>query len=467
MKVSKFCNLAPCKANNAPKYFSSLLIKKPSVVVAGSGWAGYRLAMDIDKSKFDVHIVSPRNHFLFTPLLPSTAVGTLEFRAIQEPVRTIPGIHYYQASIDSISFSAQTVTCTDYYHMGNSFTVNYDALVLATGCETNTFGIEGVENNPNVFYLKQLEQSRAIRNRLIECFERASSPGCPDSEIDALLTFVIVGGGPTSTEFSAELYDFCTTDVARWYPDLFDRISIVIVEATGHLLGSFNESIVGYVEKLFKKRNINVLTDTAVKSVQMNKAFLSNGETLTFGAMIWSAGIKQVDLIRNIDSSLAKSKNGRLLIDNDLHALSKEESSDKEAVPKPVFNGTVFALGDCACNHVKPLPALAQVASQQAIHLSKMLNKFGIEGIAQGRADKFKYHHLGAMASVGEWKGVYDSTNIGPENSEISGYPIKGFAAFLLWRAAYWTKQVSINNKILILMYWFKSTVFGRDISRF
>ena len=144
-----------------------------------------------------------------------------------------------------------------------------------------------------------------------------------------------------------------------------------------------------------------------MKSVEGNKALLSNGETLAFGAMIWSAGIKQVPLIINIDSSLAKSKQGRLQIDDDLHVLVKDSAGKK------AFDGTVFALGDCAGNSVKPLPALAQVASQQAIHLSKVLNKFGLDGIASGKANKFKYNHFGAMASVGEWKGVYDSTNIG------------------------------------------------------
>lgn len=172
-------------------------IARPRVVVVGAGWAGYRVALDIDKSKFDVSVVSPRNHFLFTPLLPSTAVGTLEFRAIQEPVRTIPGIRYFQASVDKIDFTKKLIDCTDTFSEGHKFKVDYDAIVLAPGSENNTFGVSGVENNPKVFFLKQLEHSRAIRNRLIECFEMASSPGTSPDDISKLLTFVVVGGGPT------------------------------------------------------------------------------------------------------------------------------------------------------------------------------------------------------------------------------------------------------------------------------
>ena len=105
---------------------------------------------------------------------------------------------------------------------------------------------------------------------------------------------------------------------------------------------------------------------------------------------------------------------------------------------------------------------LAQVASQQASYLAKSFNDSFSTQV------DFKYTHLGSMASVGQWKGVYDSTNLGSFGStSFSGPPVKGFVAFLLWRAAYWTKQVSLVNKILIPMFWLKSALFGRDASRF
>lgn len=118
--------------------------KKPTIVIIGSGWSGFRMASDLDKDKYDVIVVSPRNHFLFTPLLPSTAVGTLEFRAIQEPIRTIPHIVYYQASVLDISFKNKTLHCIDSFK-GNKFALEYDAVVLAPGSETNTFGIKGYD----------------------------------------------------------------------------------------------------------------------------------------------------------------------------------------------------------------------------------------------------------------------------------------------------------------------------------
>jgi NADH dehydrogenase FAD-containing subunit len=133
----------------------------------------------------------------------------------------------------------------------HAFDLPFDKIVLAPGAESNTFGVKGILNNERVFFLKQLEHSRTLRNKLIECFERASSPSCSVEEARQLLTFIIVGGGPTSVEFAAELHDFITHDVVRWYPDLKGAARVTIIEASGHLLGSFHSRIVNYVEKSF------------------------------------------------------------------------------------------------------------------------------------------------------------------------------------------------------------------------
>eukprot|EP01041_Mallomonas_annulata_P005445 gene5445-10937_t len=433
-------------------------IRKQRVLVVGSGWAGYRLAADLKKDIYDVFMVSPRNHFLFTPLLPSTAVGTLEFRAIQEPVRTIPKINYFQAFVKNIDFENYTVDCVDAFKSEHTFQLKYDVVILAPGSETNTFGVKGIEDNPCVFFLKQLEHSRAIRNKLIECFERASSPSSTLEETKRLLTFVVVGGGPTNIEFAAELHDFIKKDVTRCYPDLRKYITITVIEASSHVLGNFHKSIVNYVESLFQSRDINVLTGVSVQYIDKKTVFLSNDQSISFGLLVWSTGVKQTALISEISPDIvAKSRQGRLKIDNQLRVLAKDKRT-------PIYNGSVYAMGDCAGDVDKPLPALAQVALQQAKYLAKSFNNYGVgTDFPKG----FLYSHLGSMASVGMWKGVYDSTNIGPAGSEVSGPPINGFLAFILWRSAYWTKQVSLVNKILIPMYWFKSILFGRDVSRF
>jgi NADH dehydrogenase FAD-containing subunit len=218
--------------------------QKERVVVLGTGWGGFNLALHINQSKVDLTIISPRNHFVFTPLLPSVAVGTLELRCIQEPIRSIlqtpsanTNSNFIQAKATSINVDDQTVVCQSIQSHNNgydTFTVPYDKLVIAIGVKTNTFGIKSIEDNvhggqqqynydptillPNsaynekhcIFYLKQLAHARAIRANIIDCFERASLPTISIQEKQRLLSFLIVGGGPTSCEFTAELHGtFC------------------------------------------------------------------------------------------------------------------------------------------------------------------------------------------------------------------------------------------------------------------
>lgn len=210
---------------------------RPRVLILGTGWGGTKLARGLDKENFDVRLISPANHFLFTPMLPSTAVGTLEFRAIQEPVRTIPGLsEYYQAKARTIDLENRTVACEGVF-TGRRFDVAYDYLVVAVGNKTNTFNTPGVveREGEEVFFLKHLHHARQIRNRVLECFERAANPVLSEAEkqrvrcsasdarrasdayrsgsvgpracprvLAQLLSFVVVGGGATSCEFTTE-----------------------------------------------------------------------------------------------------------------------------------------------------------------------------------------------------------------------------------------------------------------------
>ena len=248
-------------------------------------------------------------------------------------------------------------------------------MFLVVGSETNTFGVPGVTGNPHVFFLKQLEHARAIRNRLVECFERATTPDISEEEKQRLLTFVVVGGGPTNVEFASELHDFLHDDVSRWYPDVKNHVRVVVVEASQNILGTFKSSLVEYVERLFKSRKIELFTKTTIKEVKDNVAVLGDGAKLPFGVMVWSTGIKQVELIERIAGIVASSANKRLLVDGHLRLLerpSRDESTSR--LPStPISDGSIFALGDCACDVHRPLPSLAQVIF--SIHICKLSGK--------------------------------------------------------------------------------------------
>eukprot|EP00035_Acanthoeca_spectabilis_P037029 m.43202 g.43202 ORF g.43202 m.43202 type:complete len:471 (+) comp8401_c0_seq2:122-1534(+) len=428
-------------------------------VVLGSGWAGFRVAKDLAAAgTLDVTVVSPVNHFLFTPLLPSTAVGTLEFRAIQEPVRTIPNVHYHQAKARDLDLASGILHCEDIFKY-HTFQVPFDKLVIATGVKTNTFKTPGIleRENQEVFFLKHLYHARGIRSRVLECFERADVPGVSVAERNRLLSFVVVGGGPTSCEFTAELHDFIVEDVARWYPDLRPSVTVTLVEASDHLLGSFDSALRGYVDSLFKRSGINVVTGVSVKAVENDEpkdfnsirttAILSDGSKIPFGCLVWSAGLSPVKFVESLP--FERGPTGRILVDAKLQVLGYEER--------------IWALGDCAANQDKPLAALAQVAEQQARYVAR-----DVIGGHRSNNKPFELFLLGSMTQLGWGKGVVDMTHVGnPHGNEIGLGTISGPLAFIMWRGVYFTRQLSIRNMLLIPMHWFKTMLFGRDISRF
>jgi len=472
--------------------------KRPRVVILGAGWGGFRLAKDLNKDKYDVVVVSPRNHFLFTPLLPSTTVGTLEFRSVQEPVRTIKDVSYYQSRAMEVDFEKKFVRCcavhTKHPKDVCKYDLFYDKLVIAVGSKSATFGVPGFASQEeltaepeaagssepcppsqpmgsetgtdhhNVFFLKQLQHARAIRNRILECFERASNPLIEQSERERLLTFVVVGGGPTSVEFTSELYDFLQKDVAKWYKDMRKHVRVVIVEAGENLLGSFDSHLQSYVKRKFQSRQIELMTCSAVQrvcteSVLLARRFVDEDkpagelrteiETLPFGICVWATGNQCLEFTKSLRLSSVPTgpARGRILIDGYMRIVD-------ESIPN---HEDVFSLGDCAADKDNPLGLLAQVANQQGKYLAAYMNKD-----LDPAYKPFRYQFMGSMAQLGTWDAVLDGPPVGHKRPRLAG-----FTAFLAWRSAYWTYSVSITNKILIPMYWFKAYFFGRDISKF
>ena len=193
--------------------------KRKKLILLGTGWGSYSVLKNINKQLYDVIVVSPRNHFLFTPLLNSTTVGTLEFRSIIEPVRNskFRDDHHFQLSkAVALKPDEKCLVCktelTD-----NEYELTYDYLVISVGCISNTFGIPGVQEY--AYFLKEISDARKIRNKIISNFELSLHPNVTKEERERLLHFVIVGGGPTGVEFGAEFHDFMTQDVGRLFPD--------------------------------------------------------------------------------------------------------------------------------------------------------------------------------------------------------------------------------------------------------
>lgn len=184
----------------------------PTVVVLGNGWGSTAFLKDLDNEGYNVVVISPRNYFLFTPLLPSVTVGTLEARSILEPTRFLTrhlkrSCQVYEGEVSEVDPKRKTVTFIDPSDIQGDVSgteISYDYLVYAVGAENNTFGIPGVKEN--ACFLKEIGDAEKLRNRLMDSIESANFAGQSPAEVERLLSFVVVGGGPTGVEYAGEVH---------------------------------------------------------------------------------------------------------------------------------------------------------------------------------------------------------------------------------------------------------------------
>ncbi|MFA6469039.1 MAG: FAD-dependent oxidoreductase [Bacteroidota bacterium] len=408
--------------------------QKQKLIILGSGFASFSILKGIDTDLYDVIVVSPRNHFIFTPLLPSTTVGTIEFRSIIEPIRSAKEhITYYHAFCTAVDQEKKSIQCKNALD-GNEFSLSFDTLVIGVGAISNTFGIEGVEQYG--LFLKELSDARAIRQRIIENLERASTPNLHFEERRQLLHFVVVGGGPTGVEFAAELHDFLTEDLVDSYPSVLPDVSITLFEAGDALLSSFDATLSEYTVRNFQRQKISVRLQSQVAKVEEKEILLRDGSRVPYGLMVWSTGNTQTPFVTLLP--FAKDQGSRLITD---------EYFRIKGVPH------IYSLGDCATIEGNVLPATSQVAQQEGYYLAKSLNNH-----ARNRPVKpFIYHHKGMLAYIGSNRALADLP-------QVKG---RGFSTWIFWRSAYLTKLVSWKNKVLVVFDWMKAFVFGRDSSRF
>ncbi|KAJ4871886.1 Internal alternative NAD(P)H-ubiquinone oxidoreductase A2 [Raphanus sativus] len=438
--------------------------EKPRVVVLGSGWAGCRLMKGIDTSLYDVVCVSPRNHMVFTPLLASTCVGTLEFRSVAEPISRIqpaisrePGSFFFLANcsrLDADSHEIHCETLTDGLDTIKpwKFKIAYDKLVIACGAEASTFGIHGVLEN--AIFLREVHHAQEIRRKLLLNLMLSDTPGISKEEKQRLLHCVVVGGGPTGVEFSGELSDFIMKDVRQRYAHVKDDIHVTLIEAKD-ILSSFDDRLRRYAIKQLNKSGVRFVRGI-VKDVKPQKLILDDGTEVPYGLLVWSTGVGPSPFVSSLD--FPKAPGGRIGIDQWMRVPSVQD---------------VFAIGDCSGyleTTGKPtLPALAQVAEREGKYLANLLNEIGRANGGRANSAKeielgvpFVYKHLGSMATIGRYKALVDLR----ESKDAKGISMTGFVSWFIWRSAYLTRVISWRNRFYVAINWFTTFVFGRDISR-
>ncbi|CUG05974.1 NADH dehydrogenase, putative [Bodo saltans] len=426
---------------------------KPTVVVIGTGWSGAYFVRDLDPNQCNMTVLSQRNHMVFTPLLPQTCSGTLEFRSVCEPIQRVqPALaklpnRFFRTLVFGVDFQKQVVNCVGVGVLGagndenvpvQSFDVHYDKLVFAHGARPNTFNIPGVEDH--AFFLREISEARGIRRRIVQNLMTADLPMTDIEEVKRLLHIVVVGGGPTGVEFAADLADFLHQDIPKIDPALLKYCKVTLVEA-GEILGSFDLTLRNYGAKKLTKMGVH-LRKAVVAGVTEKAVLLTDGEVLTCGLVVWSTGVGMSTLSKEL--AVDRNKQGRICVDDELQVLHEG---------KPVPN--VYAVGDCAANVKAPLPTLAAVASRQGTFLAKKMNR-----LLRGQRDTslFKFKSLGSMVSLGGKDALI-------ELKQPNSFDITGLKAMYLWKSAYFSMLGSYRSKLYVLVNWCGSKIFGRDIT--
>lgn len=426
--------------------------KVKRVVIVGGGFAGLYAAMGLNRalgysSQLEITLIDRRNYFLFPPLLPSAAAGTIETRQVSFPFRRIfemTNISFRKMCVTSVDPKAQVVRGLVEVNedpvtrqlIGREAEFGYDYLVFAPGSTNQTFNTKGA--NEHAFFMRELNDAVRLRNQVISCFERAAVIDDREAQRE-LLTFVIVGAGPTGVETATEIFDLIEYVLQRRYPEVDRSLAqVMVVQSGNQVLPGWDESIVRMTDAQLRKMGLSVRLGGRVSEVGAN--FVKIGEdTIRARTVVWCAGVRPSELARK--SGLPLDASGRVEVDSDCRA-------------KGFSN--VFVLGDVA-RFVDPrtgkeLPPLGQVAFQQGPHAAKNLVR-----LLSGKETRpFRYFNFGGLVSVGEHFAAVN----------LLGVKLSGFVGWFIWRTLYLSKLVGFSNKIRVVLDWTLDLLVERSISQ-
>lgn len=396
-------------------------MSKKRVVIAGMGFGGLRAAKTLAGSDFELVMIDRNNYHLFQPLLYQVATAGLEQEAIAYPLRGLtrrwPGSSFLLAEINGIDLAGKNV-------LTDIGPVPYDYLVIAAGSRTNFFGMESVAEHS--FDLKRLDQAEDLRNHILLSFERASRE-TDAARKAALLTFVIVGGGPTGVEFAGALRELIVHVLSKDFPSISsDETRIVLIEAADSLLTAMPHELRDYACQKLHAMGVEVMLESRVIGATDESVQLHGGTVLSSHTLIWSAGVSAATLAGQLQG-VECAAGGRIVVQSDLSIKQHPE---------------VFVVGDIACTITdgKPLPMMAPVAIQQGAYVARM-----ISAREQGQTlPSFRYFDKGSMATIGRSSAV----------ATAAGFSVRGYLAWVAWLLLHLYYLIGFRNRLVVMMNW-------------
>ncbi|MDD5869969.1 MAG: NAD(P)/FAD-dependent oxidoreductase [Bacteroidales bacterium] len=395
------------------------------VVIIGGGFAGINVAKRLDKRKYHVTIIDKNNYHSFPPLFYQIASSGIEPGSISFPfrreMRKLKNADFHFGKVKAIDTDSQIVT-TEFEQ------IRYDKLIVATGTTNNFF------NNPElctkVHTLKSTAEAIRLRNEILDRLERACITADPERRRQ-LLSFVVVGGGPTGVEIAGALGEMKRYILKKEYPEI-DRseVRVILIEGTDRFLRTMSERASADAAKYLDHLMIETRLNCLMESYEDNILHLSNGEDIYCETLIWTAGVTG-NIIDGLPTD-AIARGNRLIVGPDF-----------------TVKGTsnVYAIGDiamlCDDSHPNGYPQVAQVAIQQAKYLTAALN-----GKSNGKP--FCYVDKGSMATIGRNRAVCD----------LNFAYLYGRPAWLTWMFIHLISILGMRNKANVLMNWIWAYIF-------
>ena len=394
-------------------------LAKEKIVIVGGGFAGLNLAKKLNKKKFEITLIDRNNFHSFPPLFYQIASCGLDTGNISFPfrreVRKMDDVRYEMGNVEKVDPVAKTVT-TQFN------TIKYDKLIIAAGTTNNYFGIQGLKEK--VFTLKSVNQALRLKSEILERLERASLCKDPDRRKE-LLSFVVIGAGPTGVEIAGAIGEMKRYILKREYPELSrNDITVTLIEGTNRVLRTMSEKSSEKAYDYLRHLMVDVQLERTMTKYENNVVELSDGRNIYSEVVIWTAGIT-AEPVEGFSKETFGPGN-RFIVDEFNKVKDYED---------------VYAIGDISFltspKFQRGYPQLAQVAIQQSANLAKNLNKGAF-------TSKFEYNDKGSMATIGRNRAVCDLNKI----------HLYGLPAWMIWMFIHLISILGMRNKLSTLINW-------------
>jgi NADH dehydrogenase len=402
------------------------------IVIIGAGFAGLWAVKSLLRAKnVRVTLIDRNNYHTFLPLLYQVGAAEIEPEQIAYPIRALlrknTNATFLKTTVNFIHFKEKYIECP-------AHRIDFDYCIIATGSTSHYFGIQGAQRT--AFPLKTLDDAVIVRNHILNCFELASSH-THEKDRRRLLSFVIVGGGPTGVEFAGALSELIKGPLRKDFPVLDkDEIRIYLVESAERVLGMFSPALSEYTHSKLKSIGVTLLLKKAVKEITGQGIVLSDGETISSETVVWTAGVqgKTVDS----ESNIPLVRNNRVKTTPELQV--------------PGFD-YIYIAGDL--NGIEengaPLPMIAPVAIQQGMHAAQNI----LLQLQQKKPAIFHYKDKGGMVTIGRNAAI----------AQLGNIEFKGFIAWIIWLVIHLMNLIGFRNKLFVLINWaWDYIVFERGV---